>query len=576
MSTIEEIWQLALPQGTRLVAGQQGLWREVSSTARLRPRLPGFDSLQGGELAFVSLQSMRLLDENLTLAAVLAQLGEMNVAAVAAIGQVDAEARSAADRYAIPLFELPAGTGAGDAEQFAMRVIVERQAEVYRRGQDAYRQLTELAIEGRGLAAIVERLANIAGKPTAMQDASGNLRLYSSPREGWLSRLEASALLADGAGDLDRWLRGVTLSASDPPVASLPLRGHSLARLVAPIVGRQGVAGFLVLLGELRQFSDVDRLAVARGAAACAIELARKQAAIDAQDQLQVGIVDELLASSTADLEAVRERALRLGYDLAAPHAVMVFQMPNAEGRESVPELARAVERELARERARAPLRPRGPSVAVLYPLEAAPAEATLKRLAAELRSAVAARLNRPALCAGLGRFHAGVEGLRLAYAEAEQALSLGLRVLGTGRVIYFGDLGLYRLLFNVKEKDELRAFHDEMLGRLIDYDRRNGADLAATLAAYFAARNSPTEAAERMHLHRNTFLYRLHRIREITGFDLDDPETRLSLHLALRIGETLQAAAGPGRDDVAATPGLRRRGRQQGQRVLAGKQGLG
>ncbi len=556
MSTVGEIWQLALPPGTRLVAGEAGLRREVVATARLRSRPPGFDALQGGELAFVSLQSMRLLDENLTLATVISQLNEMKVAAVAVVGEVDQLAHATADRLALPLFALPAGANASDCEQFAIRVILEHQADLYRQAQEAYRQLTELAIGGRGLPAIVEKLAQIAGKPAAMQDAAGRLRLYSAPREGWLSRLEATGLLRDCTDELESWLRGTAISASDPPVAQLDLP-RDLALLVAPIVGREGVAGFLSLLSETRRFSEVDRLAVARGAAACAIELARRQAAIDAQDQLQIGVVDELLSSNSADLDAVRERAQRLGYDLAAPHAVLVFQLPCPHDSAENLDLPRALERELARRRVRAPLRPRGPNVTVLYPLPEPLPEPALKRLAEDLRGAVAAALGQAALCAGLGRLQTGLAGLRTAHAEAEQALSLGLRVLGVGRVIYFGDLGLYRMLFNIKEQDELRAFHDAMLGKLIEYDSRNGAELVRTLAAYFAARNSPTEAAERLHLHRNTFLYRLHRIEEITGFDLDDPETRLSLHLALRIGDTLRALS-PGQA-ASAPPALRR-----------------
>ena len=45
---------------------------------------------------------------------------------------------------------------------------------------------------------------------------------------------------------------------------------------------------------------------------------------------------------------------------------------------------------------------------------------------------------------------------------------------------------------------------------------RKNDGELVKTLDAYFACLGSPTEAAERLHVHRNTLLYRLHRIQEI------------------------------------------------------------
>jgi DNA-binding PucR family transcriptional regulator len=79
------------------------------------------------------------------------------------------------------------------------------------------------------------------------------------------------------------------------------------------------------------------------------------------------------------------------------------------------------------------------------------------------------------------------------------------------------------------------------MLGRLLRYDGEKNTELVPTLDAFLRANNA-TEVAARLNLHRNTLLYRLRRIREITNLDLDDPETRLALHLALRIGDALRA----------------------------------
>jgi hypothetical protein len=49
-------------------------------------------------------------------------------------------------------------------------------------------------------------------------------------------------------------------------------------------------------------------------------------------------------------------------------------------------------------------------------------------------------------------------------------------------------------------------------------------------------------ETAEALFVHRNTLLYRMERIREISGLDLDNPETRLSIQLALRANRLLTA----------------------------------
>jgi purine catabolism regulator len=87
----------------------------------------------------------------------------------------------------------------------------------------------------------------------------------------------------------------------------------------------------------------------------------------------------------------------------------------------------------------------------------------------------------------------------------------------------------------------EMKEFHQETLGALAAHDREKGSRLVSTLDAFLRSGNA-TEAAARLSLHRNSLLYRLRRIREITGLDLDDPETRFALHLALRVGDALRA----------------------------------
>jgi purine catabolism regulator len=122
---------------------------------------------------------------------------------------------------------------------------------------------------------------------------------------------------------------------------------------------------------------------------------------------------------------------------------------------------------------------------------------------------------------------------------EAEQALSMGRRLFGPDSATSFGDLGLYRLLYALQPLPELAGYRQDVLGPLRARDR--GGVLMQTLAAYLATNGSPTDAADRLHLHRNTVLYRLGRIEELLQVDLRDADVRLALHLALKIGDVLE-----------------------------------
>jgi len=89
------------------------------------------------------------------------------------------------------------------------------------------------------------------------------------------------------------------------------------------------------------------------------------------------------------------------------------------------------------------------------------------------------------------------------------------------------------RLLREIARSPEIARFAG-LVEPLVEYDRERRSDLVRTLRAYFAAGANASEAADRMFLHRNSMLYRLERIRKVTGLDLKDPGVALALQLGL------------------------------------------
>ena len=542
MLTVEQLWRQALPPGTELLAGAEGLVREVSWVVTLRARPPAFDALKGGELTLVSIQSLRLLDSSLSLRRLLGSLTEVSVAAVAVLGEVPLEARQAADSEQLPLLQLPKGAALAEVEQRALRLIIEQQSQLQQLGQAAYRQLAELAIAGKGTAAIAEKLCELTARAVLVEDETFQARFYVAPPGFHLGQEEAVAAAGAGRSQVSAWLASVPPSASDPPVARFELPLSGLARLVAPIGGGEGHPALLSLIGPLRELGPMDRIAASRGAAACAIERTRERAVLETEDRLKVDFLDDLFAGTHPNTAALRERARRLGCDLDRSYIVAAAQVEEP----AQPAALRAVAAvRQATEEVGGLVRVRGGSLAMLLPTDSAQDQAGLKRLGQELARRTTAAAGAKVSLA-LGRHHPGLEGIALSYREAEQGLSLGLRLFGPGHITYFGDLGIYRLLLGLKNTQELEAFYQDTLGSLAAYDQKRSGELTETLRAYFAAQNSPTEAARLLHLHRNTLLYRLSRIHQITGLDLQDAETCLALHLALRVEETLRALEQP------------------------------
>jgi purine catabolism regulator len=541
--TVKDVWRGALPPQTELLGGGTGLERRVEWATSLRTRPPAFETIKGGEMAFVPVRSIRLLDDRLDLAQVIQSFAEKGGVAVAVVGEASAESIAIAERMMLPLLGLPDGVHLADVQQSVVRFILDQRTLLHERQQELHTQLMELALAGAGMAAIVDRVAEITGHAVAWQELNGKVRHASvaTSKDGLLATLEKDATR------VRRWAEGVAVIAADPPVHEFKLGTAGMARLVAPVPVRDGIGGFISIIAAEADLDQLARLAVARAASACAIELDRERAVLQARDELEGEFLESLLAGTYSSESAVMHRAERLGFDLSGDTVVLVVRrdgVAEASNRVVRDQLMLGAQGWIRRRATHALAAIRQGALAAVLPVPSDGAVLDIRRLAADLRLECAGAVGSGDVSVGVGRAKAGIGGVRASYREAEQALTMGTRLFGGGAVIAFADLGLHRLLFAMQGQAELHEFYDDQVSALVEYDKRTGAGLMKTLDAFFRCHGSPTEIAQQLHLHRNTVLYRLRRIEDIGNLRLDNSETRLNLHLCLKLRDVLQATA--------------------------------
>lgn len=537
MMTVAEAIRLALPEGTEIVAGMNGLGREVTWATRPRQTPPAFAHLEGGELVLLPEKVLQMLDDRLTLEDVARHLVTFNVAAIAQMGTVTAEAIEVADQTNTPLLKLPAGSDLAQLERDASQLIMERRREAQRQGQDVGRKLMELAIAGEPLPAMVRTLAELAGRPVVLESRDGRMLAFQPAPGDALAADDIEQGLARTRAAVLTWYRSVISGASpaEPPHASYAL-DERYARVVAPIIGRDGLLGGLSLIVPAPAGTELDGMLASRGAAACAVVLAREQAAASARREIELNVLDEILDGALRSELTLLQQAKRLGHDLTQPHVAIIARIDQTTVARARDDRWAMLEETLARRGARLLWRLRNTNAEVIWPA-ATPAAAldAAQELHDEITQTLPALGSQGlAVSISVGRVQSGLAGIRASYQEAKQALALGRRLHGPGRITRFDDLGVYRLIFAAEGLEELEDFHQENLSPLLTYDREHGGELLRTLEAFFAACCSPKEAAAILSVHRNTILYRLERIRDITGLDLDDADVRLRLHLAL------------------------------------------
>lgn len=128
----------------------------------------------------------------------------------------------------------------------------------------------------------------------------------------------------------------------------------------------------------------------------------------------------------------------------------------------------------------------------------------------------------------------AGISRLHLAYKRALSAVEMARR--RGKRLQYFREMGLYRLLSRIEDRELMDTYYKEKLRKLEDSDREHGTEYLETLRAYLESEGSIREVSEKLFIHRNTTLYRMAHIREILGDALESPRSHMEYLTAFMI----------------------------------------
>jgi purine catabolism regulator len=177
----------------------------------------------------------------------------------------------------------------------------------------------------------------------------------------------------------------------------------------------------------------------------------------------------------------------------------------------------------------------RSSSAVFLVTDEVATDLAAVEKLAAQILAAAAPAMKPGTASVGIGNLANGVSELARSHIEARQALRLTRRAGGHSKVASYRSLGAFRLLLEVQSPEALRRFVTELLGPLLQYAQSRDTPLLETLEALSGARWIRRAASRQLRIHINSMTYRVERIEALTGLQLDDPETRVAISIALR-----------------------------------------
>lgn len=149
--------------------------------------------------------------------------------------------------------------------------------------------------------------------------------------------------------------------------------------------------------------------------------------------------------------------------------------------------------------------------------------------------------LNKDRMSAGMSRSFENAEHLRVHYRQSLEALQLGRHLNKDGPLFSYADYTVSHMISLCARHSELPMCCHPKVIELMEYDRENNSVFTKTLYAYIINLRNMSDAANASSLHRNTMTYRVEKIRELTGMDLEDNELLFQLYLSFKVLEYMK-----------------------------------
>ena len=285
-----------------------------------------------------------------------------------------------------------------------------------------------------------------------------------------------------------------------------------------------------------------------------AVELLRERTAIEVENRLRGGLLDELF-SGAAVPDLVLKRALAFGYDLTTPSRVFLVEAASEEtataGGPATPVDPKSFYPPVAdcarRWSTTNFVAVRGGAVVVVVPETPDPGRQRPDepRFEDDLRAALGQRRAAVALNTAVGPRCDAFDDYRDSYLAARRGLDL-LRLLGrSGEVFSFRVSSLESMLLQSTRPEVIVGFIARYVDPLAEYDRSHSSDLQHTLEVFFDCGSALEETARRLHIHVSTLRYRLKKASALLEVDLRDSGAGLDVQVALRAARVLRAHRG-------------------------------
>lgn len=466
--TVGDVLGLECMKGVKVLAGQNGLERSVTNVNIMEvPDI--YNWVNAGDLLLTTAYSIR--DDREALIELIPKLANQGLAGLALkpkryLEYVPQEMIEQANQMDFPLLELPVETSFADVLNPILSEILQMHTAFFEKSEKANRFFMEVILKGGGITDIVAKLAEVIDNTVVIYNPDNEV--LAKHFVNW----DASAWeeAAKRVKDVEVRVINPSDSGVNYYVTTMETEPY-LQEFRMPIIVRGQVSGYLSVWDNQRALTQTDFIFIERAMTIAALELLNQRTLLEVERRHRNDFIGDLLQEAKIEEKSLKERARYLGWDLNCNYAALVVDIDNflgfaSKGRQDEQSIQEAKDylfnqiMEAIHKDEPSIVGTKSDSIILLlsHPerITKEKIDAYFKLRSQEILNFISKKVKDFTISIGVGRYYPGIPGLRKSYKEALQALGVGKVLFGQNQLVFFSELGIYRLLQQVPNREEL------------------------------------------------------------------------------------------------------------------------
>ncbi|NWD60319.1 helix-turn-helix domain-containing protein [Pseudomonas sp. IPO3774] len=311
-------------------------------------------------------------------------------------------------------------------------------------------------------------------------------------------------------------------------------RQFTLRAQIEPLMVDHELVGALVLFPVAAPVNELDLLMLESAKFALSVQMMRSFIRFRFETRTQTELLLEVLEGRWRDADDIQQRAQRLGISFSTAQQMIIVDY-GAKAREAK-NLHHNVARILQRAGMQATVIIVDNGLVCLVPAEGERLSKIKRQITDDLAHYLGAEpiLLASGVCRALADYPAAWERCRRLIEIA--------RSFGRSGPISDQDFGPIPIFVAAVGGEDIRTFVNDSVGAMLAHDRKHQTPYLETLTAYLRESCRSQACADAMGVHVTTLRYRLARIQELFGIDVETPERRFATELAIHLQRVIDS----------------------------------